>query len=441
MNIAKKIMLGYGVLLFVVFVHLLYSLSSLDQMDRINEAITQVNNPIVEGADRVAENLIGQDLYARRLAILKDRDSFELLQLKLKEYDHLMEELGRIDNPFAAAKELSAKGAEFRELMVRSYGSMESARMLSPAQKKNIAGMLQELIDISRRASTEARHDQNLKAEMSSMIGHSAYRELLVVGGGSVLVAIGITLLFASYISRAVGRLKLSTRLISESKFSEVKYLKSSDEFGELSASIADMARKIEHLEKLHIAVNPLSLLPGGITIDDTIGKRLEAGRSTAVCIIDLDNFKVYNDRYGYARGNDVIQTTAAVITDAVKEKGAGDDFIGHIGGDDFIVVTEPEKYEEICRDIIERFDGRIPEFYDSEDRQRGAIVGRNRQGAEVVYPLMTISIAVVTDQGGSIKKPHVLSRRAAELKEYAKALTGSTYVVDQRKYNPEEEA
>ena len=441
MNISKKIMLGYGALLIVVFVHLTYSLSSLDKMDQINEAITKVNSPIIEAADRLADNLLSQDLYAHRLAILKDRDSFELLQLKMKDFVQLTKELRAVNSPFASVQELLARGNAFRVIQDGSYGSMKSALALSPEQKNYIEKELEEVIYLSRRASFEVRHDQNLKAGLSATIGREAYHVLLVYGIGSVFVAMGITFLFARYISRAVGRLKLSTRQIAEGKFDEVRYLNSRDEFGEVSRSIADMAKKIEHLEKLYLATNPLTILPGGLAIDDTISTRLEAGRSTAVCIIDLDNFKGFNDRYGYAKGNEVIQATAAIITSAVKEKGAADDFIGHIGGDDFIVVTEPGRYEEICKKIVKSFDEQIPLLYDSEDRQRGAIVGKTRQGAEVVYPLMTISIAVVTDREGSIKKAHILSRRAAELKEYAKSLTGSVYVVDKRQLSPEEDA
>ena len=111
MNIAKKIMLGYGALLVVVFVHLTYSLSSLDQMDQINEAITKVNSPIIEVADRLADNLLSQDLYAHRLAILKDRDSFKLLQLKMKDFVQLTKEIGAVNSPFASVQELVAKGA------------------------------------------------------------------------------------------------------------------------------------------------------------------------------------------------------------------------------------------------------------------------------------------------------------------------------------------
>ena len=183
MNIAKKIMLGYGALLFVVFIHLTYSLPSLDQMNQINEAVTRkVNNPIIEAADRLADNLLNQDLYAHRLAILKDRDSFKLLQLKIKDFDQLVAEIGAINSPFAAAQELAAKGAAFRSVLERSYGSRKSALALLPAQKNSIAKDLEEVIALARRVSFEVRHDQSVKSELSSKIGREAYHVLLFYG-------------------------------------------------------------------------------------------------------------------------------------------------------------------------------------------------------------------------------------------------------------------
>lgn len=434
-------MLGYGVLLLVVFMHIAYSLSSLKEMDRINASITKVNTPTIESAERLAENLLGQDLYARRLCILKDSDSFKLLQLKITEFDQLIEQIRSIESSLALVTELTAKGAAFREEFAGLYGSIESACALSNEQRIGVEQNLRQVVDLAGRVAAEARHDQKMKTELSTRIGLRAFRELLLVGTGAVLLAVGITLLFARYITRSVAHLKLATRLVAESKFKEVPSLETNDEFGEVSRSIADMAKKIERLEKIHITSNPLSLLPGGLAIDDNIGKRLASGRPTAVCIIDLDNFKVFNDKYGYAKGNEAIQAAAAIISAAVREKGAGDDFVGHIGGDDFIVVTDPERYEAVCKTIIQRFDEQIPMFYDPADRLKGAIVGKNRQGVEVVFPLMTISIAVATDQEGAIRNPQVLSRRAAELKEYAKSMAGSVYVVDQRQYNAGEEA
>jgi diguanylate cyclase (GGDEF)-like protein len=438
MNIAKKILLGYGFLLILVFIHLVYALSSLDQMHSINAAITRVNQPLHELTGELAENLLEQEFYSQRLVILKNHKSFELLQMKFGNFDNLLKEIGSIYSPFASVRELSAKCAAFRILLSENYGSLNTALALSRQTIDLVDKKREELIDHAKHLGAEIRRDQNSKIELSEAIGTRAYQVLLIFGIGSIFIAAGITFLFARSIARAVGQLKLSTRQIADSKFGEVRCLERADEFGDVSRSISEMARKLEHLEKLYLATNPLTLLPGGLAIDDTLMTRLDAGMPTALCIVDLDNFKVFNDRYGYTRGNEVIQTTAMIITAAVKESGATDDFIGHIGGDDFIVVTSPERYEDICKAIIQSFDEQILSFYDQEDRQRGSIVGMTRQGAEVVFPLMTISIAVVTDQGGSIKEPHVLSRRAAELKEHVKSMSGSVYAVDKRRFKEE---
>jgi diguanylate cyclase (GGDEF)-like protein len=436
MNIAKKILLGYGLLLILFFIYLVYALSSLDQMDRINAAITRVNQPLYELTGGLAENLLGQEFYSQRLLILKNHESFELLQMRFGDFDNLLKEIDSIKSPFASVQEFYAKCTDFRILLFENYGSLDAALAVSEQKRDLVGEKREELIDLIKRLGAEIRQDQNSKIELSEAIGTRAYRVLSIFGIGSVFIAVGITFYFARSIASAVGQLKLSTRQIADSKFDEVKCLKRADEFGDVSRSISDMARKIEHLEKLYLATNPLTLLPGGLAIDDTLKTRLDAGVPTALCIIDLDNFKVFNDRYGYARGNEVIQATAMIITAAVKESGATDDFIGHIGGDDFIVVTSPERYEDICKAVIRSFDDKILSFYDEKDTQRGAIVGVNRQGAEVVFPLMTISIAVVTDQGGSIKEPHILSRRAAELKEHAKSMSGSVYAVDKRRFS-----
>jgi len=312
---------------------------------------------------------------------------------------------------------------------------------LARAQRVLLSEKRKKLIALAESVRTEVYADQNRKIQLSSAIGARAYWVLLVLGAGAVTIAILITYLFARSISRSVGLLKLSTRQISEGRFSEVRTINSRDEFGDVSRSIADMAIKIEHLEELYLATNPLTMLPGGLAIEDTLKTRLDTGVHTALCFIDLDNFKVFNDRYGYARGNEVIQATALIIREAVTDLGNKDDFIGHIGGDDFVVVTSPQKYEGICKSIVDGFDKKILQLYDREDRDRGEIIGKNRQGAEIVFPLMTISIGVVTDQNGSVREPLIMSRRAAELKEHAKSITGSVFVVDKRRYNEEENA
>jgi GGDEF domain-containing protein len=147
-----------------------------------------------------------------------------------------------------------------------------------------------------------------------------------------------------------------------------------------------------------------------------------------------MDNFKAFNDRYGYAHGSEVIKETARIIENAVKNKGFSDDFVGHVGGDDFVVITTPEYMREICSEVISEFDRRIPGFYDQQDRENGFILGNNRLGEEMRFPLMTISIAIVTNVQRRLSSPLEVSEIAAELKEYAKTIAASVYVVDKRK-------
>ncbi|MEJ2097704.1 MAG: DUF4040 domain-containing protein [Deltaproteobacteria bacterium] len=120
-------------------------------------------------------------------------------------------------------------------------------------------------------------------------------------------------------------------------------------------------------------------------------------------------------------------------ISEAVARYGDDNDFIGHIGGDDYVLITTPDLYPRICQAVIDNFDKKIPGFYDEQDRQRGCIIGENRQGQEVKFPLATISIAVVTNVKRKFKNHIQYGEVAAEMKEHAKTVAGSNFMVDQR--------
>ncbi|MBI2487728.1 MAG: GGDEF domain-containing protein [Deltaproteobacteria bacterium] len=186
-------------------------------------------------------------------------------------------------------------------------------------------------------------------------------------------------------------------------------------------------------MEEMYLDANPLTQLPGSIATENVIKKRLETGSPMAFCFVDIDNFKSLNDRYGYARGNEILKFTAKTIEAKVAEHGTEEDVIGHIGGDDFIFVTSLDRYEKTCAAIIEVFDKTIPDFYDSDDRNRGYITGVTRQGEEVSFPILTLSIVVVTNQKREIESHIQVGEIAADLKNYAKSLPGSIYIVDRR--------
>jgi diguanylate cyclase (GGDEF)-like protein len=127
----------------------------------------------------------------------------------------------------------------------------------------------------------------------------------------------------------------------------------------------------------MYLDASPLTRLPGGIAIENVLKKRMGSSQPIAFCVLDLDNFKAFNDRYGYANGSEVLKETAKIIENVVKSKGSSDDFIGHVGGDDFVVITNPDFMREISTEVISQFDRRMPDFYDPAERARGYIIGK----------------------------------------------------------------
>ncbi len=182
------------------------------------------------------------------------------------------------------------------------------------------------------------------------------------------------------------------------------------------------------------LEANPLTRLPGNVSILNEFSRRIESKALFAVCYIDLDKFKAYNDKYGFEHGDEVIKETARTLIRAVKEEGGPDDFIGHIGGDDFVVVTALETSDKICEKIIADFDKISPSFYNETDRKNGYIIGHDRQGTERKIPLVSISIGVVTNEFRKIEHVAQIGEIGAELKSYAKGVEKSNYVKDKRK-------
>ncbi|WP_265446451.1 GGDEF domain-containing response regulator [Acetivibrio straminisolvens] len=180
---------------------------------------------------------------------------------------------------------------------------------------------------------------------------------------------------------------------------------------------------------------NPLTGLQGNIEIQSEINQRIATKQLFAVIYADLDNFKAYNDVYGFASGDRAIKLTADIIVDNVHNYGNQGDFIGHVGGDDFIIVSTPNKAEAIVKGVIEDFDTKTKALYCEEDLRRGYIVTSNRQGQVMKFPLISISFAIVTNEVRELISHIQISEIAAELKKKAKSMPGSSYVKDRRKF------
>ena len=178
---------------------------------------------------------------------------------------------------------------------------------------------------------------------------------------------------------------------------------------------------------------NPLTRLPGNTTILFETTARIESKQPFALAYVDIDNFKSFNDRYGYGRGDEVLVVACRILTTVVGELAGTEGFVGHVGGDDFVFMSRPDKIDTICQTVIKRFDLVIPDFYDRDDRLKGYIDSVDRRGNKEQFPMMSLSIAVVTNERSPIAHPGDVSKIASELKKRAKAMKGSVYVTDQR--------
>lgn len=196
----------------------------------------------------------------------------------------------------------------------------------------------------------------------------------------------------------------------------------------ELLARVTNTLNRIERVRN----INPLSLLQGNQEINNEIERRIESGRQFAMMYIDLNGFKAYNDVYGFSSGDDLIRLTARILTTAVDKFGSPSDFVGHIGGDDFVIIAEPDVVVPIAQHIIRCFDTDKLDYYNEEDRVRGYTISKNRKGLVALYPLVGIAIAVLISSNKEKSNARELTKAVAELKKEVKMLDKSAYLIRQ---------
>lgn len=233
--------------------------------------------------------------------------------------------------------------------------------------------------------------------------------------------------------AKIIERLRNATRYLGEVVLDEMspgEFLNASDGLGR---EIQEMMLKIKDSQQRYLDASPLTRLPGNLAIEQVLKGKMEHGERFALCYIDLDDFKAYNDKYGYAKGSDLIKMTGEVIYRAKDEFADKQDFVGHIGGDDFVLITSPDNVEQVCQAIVGDFDRRITGYYDKEDVDKGYIEGTDRYGVQRRFSIMSISIAVVSDVKRSFKSPVEIAKVATEIKDYVKSLPGSNYLIDRR--------
>ena len=434
-KLANKIVLGYLPLILVIILIAVFALVNLNEVNKTSDSIVKSDMLLIEIADNMVDNLLAQESYGRRYVILESKEMLELFWQRSNEFDVLVARLRMIpEQKNIPVAQLESLHMQFNNLYQEGLKHLRKpSKPLAKEYDKIIRSKLDEMISLIQKMVLDAKQNQNQKMLKTRGIGLRAFRITAILSILGIFLGVSAAYLITRNILRSIHELKLATRMISEGKFNHVTKLKSQDELGELANAFSDMAQRLARLEEMYLDANPLTRLPGNIAIENVLRKRLESGQPVAFCLIDLDDFKAFNDKYGYAMGSEIIKAVASIIETATSDNGTAYDFIGHIGGDDFVIITTPEGYEAICKSIVKEFDKKIVDFYNPKDRKKGYIVGKTRQGKRVRFPIMTVSIAVVTNDKVKPVNHIQVGEIAAELKEYAKSLPGSVIVKDRR--------
>ncbi|MGH2694926.1 MAG: GGDEF domain-containing response regulator [Actinomycetota bacterium] len=198
----------------------------------------------------------------------------------------------------------------------------------------------------------------------------------------------------------------------------------------ELVARVKSALRRARDMR----AINPLTQLPGNVQVQEEVVARVGSGTPFALIYIDLDNFKAFNDFYGFLRGDEAIKALARCVTEAVQRHQEHERFVGHVGGDDFIAIVDPSVAETVAKDTIARWDLEVRSLYDPEDLERGYIEVLDRQKHSHRYAVMTVSIGVASNAHRPIDSHWEASEIATEMKHYAKRDEKSAYAIDRRR-------
>ena len=192
--------------------------------------------------------------------------------------------------------------------------------------------------------------------------------------------------------------------------------------------------KNIDRLLKTNRRISPLTGLPGNVQIHAELKKRIAKKEEFSVLYIDLDNFKAYNDVYGFLKGDEIIEYTAQIILKCVHGKYMENSFVGHIGGDDFIAIVPTLNVDEICQTIIANFDHDVIKYFTEDDIERGYIEVANRKGIMEQFPLTSISIGAVVAEKDRFSNILEIGEVGAQIKHTAKTIMGSSYIVDRRR-------
>lgn len=434
-SVTMKVALGYMVIITFSLLAIGYALFSLHDHNYRTEQLVGGQFQAFTLLRDIRQNLLGQENLEKQLVIMRDPQLLTLLEPRSADLETIISDIKTSSLPdyFTTLPATVEKYMAQTQLLAQVFAEEDWEQAASIASSATSPLRKQLLEDL---ANLKVQHQTRLDIGLYELSQKSskAYRVTLIIALiGIILSAPAATTLIVS-IHRSVKALQKATRDIAAGDFNSQIDIRSNDEFGQLAQDFARMARKLMEFERLNLDANPLTRLPGNLVIDRQLEDRISQKIPFAHLYIDLDNFKAYGDHYGYKVGSDAINMVGNLLQEVVEQHGGNDDLVGHIGGDDYVVLTDPERGEKLAKAIIDSFDSRVPDLYNKKDLKAGFIIGTDRHGTKRSFPLLTMSIAITLSE--NLDHPSVLeiSNNCARMKKHLKQLKNSNYLVDRRR-------
>jgi diguanylate cyclase (GGDEF)-like protein len=434
-SITRKVALGYSVILTFSLLALGYALISLHDHNRRTEQLVGGQFQAFTMLREIRQNLFAQENLEKQLVILQDPQLLVLLERRSADLESLLAGIKTSTLPNyltslpASVDEYTSQGQLLNQVFAEGswdQAATNATNTTAPLRKQ----LLEDLANLGAQHQTAL--DKGLKE--LSLQSSKAYRLTLIITLIGILLSAPVALKVISSIDGSIKALKKATHEIAAGSFETQIDIRSNDEFGQLAQDFANMAKDLRELEKMNLDANPLTRLPGNLTIDRELEQRIDQKRPFAHLYIDLDNFKAYGDHYGYKLGSDAINLVGDLLKDVVKQHGGEDNLVGHIGGDDYVVLTDPDRAEKIAKAIISAFDSQVPSLYKQKDLKAGFIKGIDRYGTKRSFPLLTMSIAITLSENMEHPSLLTISHNCATMKEHLKRLKNSNYLIDRRK-------
>ena len=424
-TLVQKLILSYAAMTVFTVAALGNAIMGLYALNRIAGSIVTSDLVAITTVGKLRDSLLAQEGYVRKFIILNGSEFERLFRNHEQEFQTSLDRL-KGSGPDRRLPEVLRNYRAFREgALILFEGGAIDQKVITTAADRTLAALDGIIADRQRQLGEKMADADRQRTE--------TVRLTLFLSFAGFLLAVSVAGFFAFNIYRSITKLKKATHRIAEGDFDFDPQIPHSDEFGELARDFTTMAAKLKVLEEVSLDASPLTRLPGNIAIERSLNRRLKAGESFALCYVDLDNFKSYNDRYGYVPASDIIKMTGEIIYTAVKEHGDENDFVGHIGGDDFVMIIASDKIAPICDTVIQKFTRGIREFYSETDLAAGSISGVDRYGVPREFPIMTISIAVLDCRKGDYASAADIARAAAEIKDQVKVAPGSNYFIHRR--------